>query len=365
MAAERDDQHEVLVIGGGQAGLAMGYHLQRRGVSFTIVDAGAEIGHVWRSRWDSLRLFTPAQYANLPGMQLPAPRDTYPTCDQVADYLAEYASHFALPIHLQTQIIQLTKTSAGFQAVSTDGQTQTARSVVVATGPFSQPYTPPIAGSLSASVAQIHTSQYRNPHHVPPGRVLVVGGGNSGFQIAAELADAGRQIELSEGRRNACIPQRPGGKDIFWWQHHLGLLRVTADSRLGRLMAAHDGTVIGSSRRNLRRRGVTLRPRTTAADSREIRYADGSNSTVDTVIWATGFRVDDSWIRIPRALDSHHRLRQCRGIAEGIDGLYTLGRAWQHTTGSALLGFIQHDAAWLAQQITTRTTHQNARPTAG
>ena len=365
MAAQRDDQHELLVIGGGQAGLAMGYHLQRRGVSFTIVDAGAEIGHVWRSRWDSLRLFTPAQYANLPGMQFPARRDTYPTHGQVADYLAEYASHFALPVQLQTQITQLTKTSTGFEAVSADGQTLTARSVVVATGPFSQPYTPPIADELSAAVVQLHTSQYRNPDQVPPGRVLVVGGGNSGFQIAGELADAGRQVELSEGRRNACIPQRPAGKDIFWWQERLGLLRVTADSRLGRVMSANNGTVIGSSRRNVCRRGVTLRPRTTAANRTEIRYADGSSSIVDTVIWATGFRVDDAWIRIPGALDIHGQLCQRRGIVDGIDGLYSLGRAWQHTTGSALLGFVQHDAAWLAEQIATRRTHQNTRPPAG
>ncbi|MEU0094863.1 FAD-dependent oxidoreductase [Kribbella sp. NPDC006257] len=356
MAAQRE--YDVLVIGGGQAGLAMGYHLQRRGVPFTIVDAGSEIGHVWRSRWDSLRLFTPAQYANLPGMQFPAPKDTYATRDQVADYLADYASHSALQVQSQTQITQLTKISTGFAAVSAGGQTLTARSVVVATGPFSKPYIPSITDELPADVVQLHTSQYRNPGQVPSGRVLVVGGGNSGFQIAAELADAGRQVELSEGRRNACVPQRLAGKDIFWWQHQLGLLRVTADSRLGRLMAANDGIVIGSSRQDLRSRGVTLRPRTTAVNGSEVLYANGSSSTVDAVIWATGFRLDDSWIRIPGALDINGRLLQRRGTVKNVNALYTLGRAWQHTTGSALLGFVQHDAAWLAEQITARTASQ-------
>jgi putative flavoprotein involved in K+ transport len=125
-------------------------------------------------------------------------------------------------------------------------------------------------------------------------------------------------------------------------------------------MATNDGTVIGSSRQGLRRRGVTLRPRTTATNSREVRYANGSSSTVDTVIWASGFRLDDSWIRIPGALDINGRLRQRRGTVENVNDLYTLGRTWQHTNGSALLGFVQHDAAWLAEQITTRTASQNA-----
>lgn len=351
MAKQHEDQCDVLVIGGGQAGLAMVYHLQRCGLSFTIVDAGSAIGHAWRSRWDSLRLFTPAQYSNLPGLAFPAPKDTYTTRDQVADYLASYADHFALPVQLRTQITELTKTPTGFEAVSTGGTVFAARQVVVATGPFSAPYIPSIASGLANGVFQLHTAHYRNPGQIPPGRVLVVGGGNSGFQIAAELARAGRRVELSEGRRNACVPQRFAGHDVFWWQQRLGLLGVTADSRLGKLMAANDGTVIGSTRQGLRRHGVIFRPRTTRIHGAEAHYATGSTSTIDAVIWATGFRIDDSWIHVPTALDRDSRLSQRRGIVRGVDGLYTLGRPWQHTTGSALLGFVQHDAAWLAGQI--------------
>jgi putative flavoprotein involved in K+ transport len=286
-------------------------------------------------------------------MSFPARKDTYPTRDEVADYLASYARRHALTVQLQTRITRLSKATQGFEAVTGRGQVLTAPQVIVATGPFSQPYIPPVAAGLATAVIQLHTSRYRNPAQVPSGRVLVVGGGNSGFQIAAELAGAGRQVDLSEGRRNACIPQRPAGRDIFWWQHHLGLLCATTDSRLGRLMAANDGTVIGSTRRELRRLGVTLRPRTTAANGTKIHFADGSSSTVDAVVWATRFRANDSWIHIPDALDAKLRLRQRRGIVECVEGLYTLGRAWQHTSGSALLGFVQHDAAWLADQITT------------
>jgi putative flavoprotein involved in K+ transport len=344
-------RHEVLVIGGGQAGLAMGYYLQQAGLDFVILDAGPAVGHVWRSRWDSLKLFTPAQYAALPGMAFPAPPDTYAGRDQVADYLADYAKHFALPIKLNTRVTGLRRTGAEFEADSSAG-TFRAKQVVVATGPFSTPYVPPIADGLAPEVLQIHTAAYQAPEQVPAGRVLVVGGGNSGFQIAAELAQAGRAVELAEGRRNACIPQRPLGRDVFWWQDKVGLLRVSAESRFGRLMAANDATVIGSTRAGLRRLGVSLRPRVSTTAGGSVTFADGSRSDIDVVVWATGFRIDDTWIDIPGAIDDRGRLLHRRGIVEAAPGLFTIGRPWQHTTGSALLGFVQYDAKWVAGQIT-------------
>jgi putative flavoprotein involved in K+ transport len=349
--------YDVIVVGGGQAGLAMGYYLQRTDLDFTILDAGSTVGHVWRSRWDSLRLFTPAQYAGLPGLPFPAPANTYASHDQVADYLAGYAAYFELPLRLETVATALSRSQDGFE-VATSGIFYAARTVVVATGPFSTPYVPPFAANLAPQVRNVHTVEYRSPDQVPPGRALVVGGGNSGFQIAAELAAAGRRVELAEGRRNACIPQRPLGRDVFWWQDRLGLLRVTAESRLGRLMAANDGTVIGSTRADLRRLGVAFRPRVTDAAGTSVTFADGVSREVDSVVWATGFRVDDSWIQIPGALDEHNRLVQRRGVVESVPGLYTIGRPWQHTTGSALLGFVRYDAAWLVGQIAAIATRQ-------
>src|SRR5690349_2126166 len=189
------DRLDVIVIGAGQAGLALGWHLAQQGRRFLIVDAAPEIGHSWRTRWDSLRLFTPAEYDGLPGMDFPAPAGTYPTKDQVADYLEEFAARFQLPVLLRTAVTRLERPgdhsadhSAAHYAVHTTQGVLRARQVVVATGPFQQPVVPAVAGGLSGEVAQLHSADYRNPAQVPDGPVLVVGAGNSGLQIAEELA---------------------------------------------------------------------------------------------------------------------------------------------------------------------------------
>src|SRR5205809_1703595 len=196
---------DVLVIGGSQAGLAVGYYLAQRGLRFVILDAGAEIGHVWRSRWDSLTLFTPAQYSGLPGMAFPSPKDTYPSKDDVASYLQAYVSAFDLPMRLNAKVTSLTQRDGAY-VVATAMEEFTASQVVVATGPFQVPFVPPIADELDETVTQIHSADYRNPAQLPEGHVLVVGGGNSGFQIAAELA-ATRKVDLAVGQRVPSLPQ--------------------------------------------------------------------------------------------------------------------------------------------------------------
>jgi putative flavoprotein involved in K+ transport len=228
---------DVVVVGGSQAGLAMACHLRRQGLDFVVLEAGPELGHVWRSRWDSMTLFTPAQYDALPGMAFPGPADTYPTKDPVADYLEAYANAFDLPVRLNARVTGLRRTEGGDFEVRTAGETYHARQVVVATGPFQVPFVPAAARRLDESVTQVHSSRYRNPQALPDGPVLVVGGGNSGFQIAEELA-ASRHVDLSIGARNPMLPQRLAGKDLFWWLTRLGLMRVTADSRLGRRVQA-------------------------------------------------------------------------------------------------------------------------------
>jgi putative flavoprotein involved in K+ transport len=178
---------------------------------------------------------------------------------------------------------------------------------------------------------------------------LVVGGGNSEFQIAEELA-ATRQVDLSVGTRYPMLPQRLGGKDLFWWLTRLGLMRVTATSRLGRSVQARGGFVIGSNRRRLERAGVRFRPWLEDADGRTVRFADGSTlEDVGVVVWATGFRSDYSWIRVPGVVDDGRVLHR-RGLTD-VPGLYFLGLSWQHTRGSALLGFVNDDAAYLADRI--------------
>ena len=195
-----DELLDVVVIGGSQAGLAMAWHLARQHLRFVVLEAGPEPGHTWRSRWDSLTLFTPAQYAALPDMPFPGSPDTYPTKEQVAGYLNAYAAEFNLPVRLNARVTALILTAEGFEARTDDGVFR-ARQVVVATGPFQAPHVPPTAQRLDGSVSQLHSAGYRNPRTLPPGPVLVVGGGNSGFQIAggARRDPPGRPCDRYQG----------------------------------------------------------------------------------------------------------------------------------------------------------------------
>jgi putative flavoprotein involved in K+ transport len=346
---------DVVVVGGSQAGLAMAWHLTQQGLRFVVLEAGPEVGHVWRSRWDSLKLFTPAQYDALPGMAFPAPADTYPTKDPVADYLQAYAKAFDLPVQLNAKATELRRLDDGSFQVHTADATYQARQVVVATGPFQVPFVPPMASKLDPAVTQLHSADYRNPQTLPDGPVLVVGGGNSGFQIAEELA-ATRTVDLSIATRYPMLPQRLAGRDLFWWLTRLGLLRVTVTSRPGRRMSRRD-FVIGTNRRRLEKAGVRFRPRLVDADGRTVRFADHRLlEDVGVVVWATGYRPDYGWINIPGVVREGHVLHR-RGVAE-IPGLYFLGLSWQHTRGSALLGFVNDDATFLADRI--QADHQGA-----
>ncbi|MBM7785337.1 flavin-containing monooxygenase [Tenggerimyces flavus] len=339
---------DVLVVGAGQAGLAVGYHLRRLGLDAQLVDAGSEVGHVWRSRWNSLRLFTPAQYSGLPGLPFPAPDDTHVGRAEVADYLGQYAKHAELPIRFDARVTSLNRLDGGFSAELSDGERLPATQVVVATGAYAIPYVP---ADLAVGVPSVHTSAYREPSQLPGDRVLIVGGGNSGMQIADELALAGRRVTLAEGHQNRAIPQRLLGRDIFWWLTRVGVMRAPVEGRLGQRMKAGDGTVIGTRRKDLVSRGVVFRPRLVSAEGAAVQFEDGASAEVDAVVWATGFRHDDSFVAVPEALDARGVLRQRHGVVDGVPGLYTIGRPWQRNIGSSLLGFVQYDAAVLAETV--------------
>ena len=339
---------DVLVIGGGQAGLAMGYHLTQRGLSFQIADAGTQTGQTWRSRWDSLQLFTSGQYDNLPGLPFPAAPGTYPGKDDVASYLQAYAAKFNLPVQLSTNVTSLTTSGGGYVAKA-GGEALEARQVVVATGPFQVPFIPPIADGLDPGVHQIHSAHYLRPDSLPAGKVLVVGAANSGCQIAQELS-ATHHVELAVGQRIPAIPQQPLGRDIWAWATALRLDKVTADSRLGKRLAGRDQVIGPGPRQLTRRHGIRLRPRAASAAGRTMTFADGTAAEYDAVVWATGFAADHSWIDIPEAKDNQGHILHQRGVTPS-PGLYMLGLTWQHTRGSALLGWVGNDAAFLAGQI--------------
>ena len=339
---------DVLVIGGGQAGLAMGYHLADRGLAFVIADANREIGHEWRSRWRSLKLFTAGRYNNLPGMRFPADPDAYPGKDDVADFLQAYVEKFQLPVRLNTAVTRLSRADeAGYLAETTTGPIH-AQQVVIATGPFQIPSIPPIAERLDPGLTQLHSAAYQGPEDLPEGRVLVAGGANSGQQIALELADS-HDVEIAVGQRLPTLPQRPLGRDIWWWLSATRLARVPVSSRLGQRLSQRD-VVIGGGLRELRRHGVAVRPRVTDASGRAITFEGGESAEYDGIVWATGFRIDHSWIEVPEVKDERDQVRHVRGVTDS-PGLYLLGMTWQHTRTSALLGWVGEDAAFLADRV--------------
>jgi putative flavoprotein involved in K+ transport len=339
-------RYDVAVIGAGQAGLAIGHALAEQQIRFVILDAADSVGSAWRNRWDSLVLFTPRRYDALPGLEFPGDPDGYPSRDEVVAYLEDYVSRFRLPVELSTRVRSLSKDADGF-VLDANGTEMRADAVVVATGPFQAPVVPDIAGGLAADVFQTHSVGYRRPTDLPEGRVLVVGGGNTGFQIAKELAGS-REVHLAIGSRQKPLPQRLLGRDLFWWLTKLGILAKTVDSRIGRRARDRD-TLIGSSPRDAKRHGVVVRPRAVGAHGRTVRFADGSELDVDVVIWATGYRPDHSWIDLPVSGDDG-RLRHRRGVTD-VPGLSFLGLSWQHTRGSALLGFVADDAAFIARRL--------------
>jgi putative flavoprotein involved in K+ transport len=343
--ADRD----VVVVGGGQAGLAIGYFLAQQGRDFVILEASGEPAAAWRGRWDSLRLFTPVRYSSLPGMPFPGELDSYPGRDEVAAYLTEYARRFALPVQLRSRVRSIRR-SDGRYVVELEDRTYSAAQVVIATGPFQVPFVPAFAARLGDEVVQLHSTAYRAPAAVPSGRVLVVGGGNTGFQIAKELS-ALREVHLAIGSRQKPLPQRILGRDLFWYLDRTGLIRKSRDTRIGGRLEGRE-LLIGSSPRELRDRyGVKLRGRAVDASGRMVRFSDGSSLDVAGVIWATGFRHDFSFVDVP-VFDETGRAVHRRGVTSS-PGLYFLGLTWQHTRGSALIGWVGDDAAYIAEQIKT------------
>lgn len=341
-------QHlEVAVIGGGQAGLAIGYLLRRQGRRFVILERANELAPAWRERWDSLTLFTPRRYSALPGLPFPGDPDGYPARDEVIAYLEHYAKTFALPVELNSDVKELDRGGGSFQ-LEAGGRAITADQVVVATGPFQTPYVPKLNEKLSSDLFQTHAVGYRKPGAVPTGTVLVVGGGNTGFQIAKELS-ATHTVVLAIGSQQKPLPQRVLGRDLFWWLTKTRLLNKTVESRLGRKLSTRD-TLIGSSPAEMTKRyGVQLKLRLVDAEGRRVRFEDGSELEVDAVIWATGYRSDYSWIKLP-IFGEDGRLRHRRGVTD-VPGVYFLGLTWQHTRGSALIGFIKDDAEFTAEKI--------------
>ena len=286
-------------------------------------------------------------------MPFPASAETYPGKDQVAAYLKAYAARFDLPVMLNTRVEHVERAVPGQGAlfrVATSQGTLWARQIIVATGPFQQALIPSVSSSFDAAVTQTHSSQYRNPAQFSDGKVLVVGAGNSGLQIALELSRT-REVHLAVGTRQKAIAQRPLGRDLFWWLTKTGLITRPATSPVAAWFRKRGGDlVIGTTWADVEAAGINVHPRLTAANGKTACFDDGSVlGGLDTVVWATGFRTDYSWLDVPDVWDDS-QVHHTRGRSR-VPGLWFVGLPWQHSRGSALLGFVGDDASWIAGQV--------------
>lgn len=352
---KRVERFDTVVIGAGQAGLAVGHHLAARDVDFVILSNESRVGDNWRKRWDSLRLFTPARYSGLPGMPFPATAGYLADKDEVGDYLERYAERFDLPVRLNSSVQSLAPDGEEFTlGVEGSAARLEASNVVVAIGAFQRPYIPPVASRLASSILQLHSSSYRNPLLLPDGPVLVVGAGNSGAQIALELASH-RKVWLA-GRNTGHLPRRILGRDVFDWIWPV-LTRATADGRIGRRLLRKAATggdaLIGIPERQLAEAGVCRVGRLESERS-GFPVCDGSVLEPKVIVWCTGFAPDYGWIELP-VFDDRGYPRHERGVVREAPGLFFMGLRFQYRRSSSLIGGVGLDAAYIAERVAERS----------
>jgi putative flavoprotein involved in K+ transport len=363
-----DEHFETVVIGGGQAGLSVGYHLARRGRRFVILDGSARIGDAWRQRWDSLRLFTPARFDGLAGMAFPAPPHSFPSKDEMADYLQAYADHFQLPVRNNMRVDGLSRTGTGF-AVHIGRQRITADNVVVAMSNFQQPRMPQFASLLDSGITALHSSQYRRPEQLQPGAVLIVGAGNSGAEIGLELAGT-HHVYLS-GRDTGHIPFRIDSiasrlilsRLVLRGVFHRVLAVTTPIGRKVRPKAlVAGGPLIRVKPADLTKAGVERVPRLVGVRDGLPELADGRTLRVANVLWCTGFQPGFSWIDLP-VLDGDEP-RHHSGIVPAVPGLYFVGLHFLHAMSSVMIHGVDRDAERIANAISARADQPAPSPLA-
>jgi putative flavoprotein involved in K+ transport len=368
--ARGTQQFETVIIGGGQAGLSVGYHLARRGQRFVILDANQRIGDAWRQRWDSLRLFTPARYDGLPGWPFPAPAWSFPTKDEVADYLEAYAARFELPVRSGVRVDRLSR-EVDWYVVAAGERRFEADHVVVASGAYQRPRIPAFAAELDPGIVQLHSSKYRDPSQLREGGVLVVGAANSGAEIALEVSRTHRT--WLSGRHPGQEPSRPGTRwfrllvPVVWFMaSHV----LTVKTPMGR--AVQQKFHVGGGRhsrglplarirpKDLAAAGIERVPRTTGVRGGRPLLEDGRDLEVANVIWCTGFVPDFAWIHLPVFAEDEGPVHD-RGVVASEPGLYFVGLVFQYALTSSLVGGAGRDAEHIADHIAPATSTAGRR----
>jgi putative flavoprotein involved in K+ transport len=351
------DSIDTLVIGGGQAGLAVGYHLSQRDIPFLILDANQRTGDSWRNRWDSLRLFTPNMAIRLPGTSHPGPRWGFLTKDELADFLESYAHQFELPIRHGAQVERLARDGDRFVISAGDAEFE-ADNVVVAMSSWQKPKVPTFASDLDASIHQLHVGSYKNPRQLLDGDVLVVGAGNSGADIAMELSRSHR-VYLS-GPSTGATPFRPeklSGRIIMPFLGFVILHRVLSISTpMGRkarpkLMAKGE-PLMRTKPKDLTAAGVERVPRTVGVENGLPKLEDGRVVDVANVVWCTGFDPGSDWIDLP--VFEEGRVGHERGVVADQPGLFFVGLKYLYAPSSSTLLGVSRDAAYIADRVAER-----------
>jgi len=356
----KTERVRVAVIGAGQAGLSIGYHLAQRGIPFVILDANQRIGDPWRRRWDSLRLFTPARYDGLDGMRFPAAGWSFPTKDEMADYLEAYALRFKLPVRSGIRVDRLVRQGSRF-VLSAGSRRFEADEVVVAMSSYQTARTPDFAGALDRSIVQLHSSEYRNPSQLGEGSALLVGAANSGAEIAIELARRGHKVVMA-GRNPGEVPFRTNGllarvllvPVLFRIAFHRVLASTTPIGQRVRRQRLHSpAPLIRVKERDLVAAGVERVPRVTGVRNGLPELADGRLLDVGNVIWGTGFSTRFDWIDMP-VFDERGDPMHRRGEVAAAPGLYFVGLHFLHALSSGMIQGVGRDAAYVAKRIAQR-----------
>ena len=342
----------TVVVGGSQAGLTMGYHLRRAGMTFVILEADHRVGDAWRRRWDSLRLFSPPRYASLPGW--PIPVRGFPTKDEMADYLEAYARRFDLPVHTGARVDRLSRTNGHFVLHTQAGSVVTDQ-VVLATGGYQRPVVPAFAGELRSNIVQVHSHEYYSPAQLAPGPVLLVGAGNSGAEIALDAARAGHQVVLA-GRHPGQIPfpidsmMSRLALPVVMFMFRRVLTLDTPMGRKARQPALDHGTNLVRTRlEDLDAAGVVRVSRITGVSDGWPTTEDGEVLRPSSVVWCTGYRPDYGWVDLPLTGPDGHPVHN-RGVSR-IPGLFFLGLEFQYSLASATIQGLNQDARHLVRAL--------------
>jgi putative flavoprotein involved in K+ transport len=356
---------ETLIVGAGQAGLAVGHHLAKRGRSFLILDANGRVGDNWRRHYDSLRRYSPARLDRLPGMPFPAPAWSFPTKDEMADYLERYAARFELPVRTGARVDRISQNGHGY-VVDCGERRLEADNVVVATGTFGRPFTPPFAGELGPGIVQLHSSEYKNPSQLADGHVLVVGAAHSGADVAMDVAPTHRTIlwRRDTGQFPGDIESRPGRPVWLAWSlitRRVLTLRTPIGRRMRPEVRGHGEPLLRFKRADLDAAGVhRTTARTAGASDGKPRLDDGTVVDVANVVWCTGFRQDFGWIEPPVTGEDGWPVEE-RGVVHSAPGLYFAGLAFQSAFSSMLVLGAGRDAKHVARHIAARADRRPAR----